>query len=241
MGKALDAGSPLYLQLREVIRGKIESGEYPPGTCIPSEHTLAQTYGIHRLSVRSAISALIYEGLLKSVQGKGVFVLAEKVERDLDTLGGFKQTMLERNKTPSTRILIKARREAGRYYADLLGIDPADSLYYIRRICSGDGVPMSLEEIYIPCDRLPNLGDIDLGIFSIYDIYEFSGIRLSRTDQTLDLTRLDAADAKLLELDADAAVMKFQGVSYDQQGRAVEFARTYTRGDTCNFYAHYRK
>ena len=64
----INARSPLYLQLREVIRNKIESGEYPPGTAIPSENTLAETYGIHRLSVRSVISSLIYEGLLKSVQ-----------------------------------------------------------------------------------------------------------------------------------------------------------------------------
>lgn len=64
--------SPLYLQLRELIRSKIENGEYPPGTAIPSVGTLAEKYGIHRLSVRSAISALIGEGLLKSVQGKGI-------------------------------------------------------------------------------------------------------------------------------------------------------------------------
>ena len=51
--------SPLYLQLRELIRSKIENGEYPPGTAIPSVGTLAETYGIHRLSVRSAVSALI--------------------------------------------------------------------------------------------------------------------------------------------------------------------------------------
>lgn len=41
--------SPLYLQLRELIRGKIENGEYPPGTAIPSVGALAETYGIHRL------------------------------------------------------------------------------------------------------------------------------------------------------------------------------------------------
>ena len=105
--------SPLYLQLREVIRGKIESGEYPPGTAIPSEHTLAETYGIHRLSVRSAISALIYEGLLKSVQGKGVFVTGEKDERDLETIGGFKQTMEQLGHKPSTRMITKALRPAG--------------------------------------------------------------------------------------------------------------------------------
>ena len=59
--------SPLYIQLREVIRSKIEDGEYAPGTAIPSENQLAELYGLNRLSVRSALSALEYEGLLKSV------------------------------------------------------------------------------------------------------------------------------------------------------------------------------
>ena len=237
----IDYRSPLYLQLREVMRSKIESGEYPPGTCIPSENVLAETYGIHRLSVRSAISALIYEGLLKSVQGRGVFVLADKIERDLDTLGGFKQTMLERNKVPSTRTLTKALRPAEQYYASLLKIKPEDMLYYIRRICSCDGVPVSLEEVYIPEQVVPNLCDIDLRVFSIYDVYHFSNIRLLRAAQTLDLTTLEPADAKLLNIEPEVAVMKFQGISYDDTGRAVEYARTYTRGDICTFSVHFRR
>lgn len=63
--------SPLYIQLREVIRSKIEE-EYLPGTAIPSENQLMETYGLNRVSVRSALAALEFEGLLKSVQGKGV-------------------------------------------------------------------------------------------------------------------------------------------------------------------------
>ena len=104
--------SPLYIQLREVIRSKIEEGEYPPGTAIPSESQLAETYGLNRLSVRSALSALEYEGILTSVQGKGVFVNGAKTERDLDTLGGYRHTMSEKSKDASTRVLIKALRKA---------------------------------------------------------------------------------------------------------------------------------
>ena len=85
--------SPLYLQLRELIRGKIENGEYPPGTAIPSVGALAETYGIHRLSVRAAISALIGEGLLKRVQGKGILVVGEKLAKDLEPAGGLEQTL----------------------------------------------------------------------------------------------------------------------------------------------------
>ena len=88
----IDYQSPIYLQLREVVRAKIEDGEYPPGTAIPSENVLAETYGINRLTVRNAIDALVKEGLLKRVQGKGVYVMV-KFERDLEVLGGFSQTM----------------------------------------------------------------------------------------------------------------------------------------------------
>ena len=109
--------SPLHTQLREVIRAKIDEGEYPPGTCIPSESQLSEAYGLNRLSVRSALAALEYEGLLHSVQGKGVFVTAPKLERDMETLGGFRQTMRERSQRPGTRVLLKALRQAGPLYA----------------------------------------------------------------------------------------------------------------------------
>lgn len=92
--------SPLYIQLREVIRSKIEEEEYLPGTAIPSENQLMETYGLNRVSVRSALAALEFEGLLKSVKGKGVFVAGPKAKRNMDTLGGFHNTMHQSGETP---------------------------------------------------------------------------------------------------------------------------------------------
>ena len=43
----IDYRSSIYLQLREVVRTKIEDGDYPPGTAIPSENELAKTYGVN--------------------------------------------------------------------------------------------------------------------------------------------------------------------------------------------------
>ena len=65
----IDENSPIFMQLREVVRGRITTGEYAPGVAIPSENVLAQTYGINRLTVRSALDGLVKEGLLKRVQG----------------------------------------------------------------------------------------------------------------------------------------------------------------------------
>ena len=81
--------TPIYLQLREIIRNRIEEGEYLPGTAIPSENKLAETYGINRLTVRNAVDTLVNEGVLQRVQGKGVFVVGDKYEENLEEHGGF--------------------------------------------------------------------------------------------------------------------------------------------------------
>ena len=174
--------SPLYLQLRELIRSKIENGEYPPGTAIPSVGTLAEKYGIHRLSVRSAISALIGEGLLKSVQGKGIFVVGEKLEQDLETVGGFEQTLKASAKHFEQRLLVKASRTAGPLYASWLNCLAEEPLYYVKRLSLLDGEPLSLEEAYIPQWLVPNLADVDLNVFPLHEVYEFYGIHLLRGD-----------------------------------------------------------
>ena len=235
----IDYQSPIYLQVRKAIRDGIESGEYLPGMSIPSENELAERYGIHRLTVRNAVSVLIREGLLKSVQGKGIFVVGPKMERDLDTLGGFTQTMREKGAHPSTKVLIKTVRQAGEKYAMIFQICPEDELYYIKRICFADGEPVSLEEIYIPAELVPNFEAIDLAVFSIYEIYEFYGVQLMRANQSLDLTTLELKDAKRLGIDPTQAVMLFACTSYDEKDRVIEFSRTYTRGDKSDFTVHF--
>lgn len=235
----ITASSPIYLQLREVVRNKIEEGEFAPGTAIPSENTLADQYGINRLTVRNAIDALVHEGLLKRVQGKGVFVVGEKLNRDLDSLGGFTQTMREKNKLPTTKVLIKAKRSAGEYLSKILGIVAEADVYYIKRICYSDGEPFSLEEIYIPYSIVPKLEGIDLSVFSLYEVYEFYGVDLKRAKQTLDITVLTQKDARVLDIDSEAPVFFFQCISYDSSGRIVEFAKTYTRSDKCDFTVNF--
>ena len=233
--------SPLYLQLRELIRSKIENGEYLPGTAIPSVGALAETYGIHRLSVRSAISALIGEGLLQSVQGKGIFVVGEKLAQDLGTVGGFEQTLKEGAQRLETRLLMKAARPAGSLYAGYLGCAPEDILYYVKCLCLLDGEPLSLEEAYVPRDLVPNLPNVDLNVFSLHQVYAFYGIRLVRGEQSLSISRLDSAEARLLDVDAHRGVLTLQCVNYDAQGRAIECTRSHIRGDKCELNVHFQR
>ena len=64
----MDYKAPIYLQLRELVRGKIEDGEYRPGIAIPSEHELMEKYGVNRSTVRIAVDELVNEQIPRSIQ-----------------------------------------------------------------------------------------------------------------------------------------------------------------------------
>lgn len=234
-------GAPIYVQLREIIRTKIEDGEYIPGAQIPSENELAKLYGLSRLTVRNAIAALVHEGMLKQVQGKGVFVVGQKMERDLETLGGFTQTILEKQAKPSKKVLFKVQRPAGAKYGRIFDIPEDALIYYVRKLCFSDDEPMAIEDTYLPADLIPGFDKVDLALFSLYDIFEYNDIQLCDAWQTLSITTLDAKDARALRIDPEDAVLAFECTSVDSRGRVVEFTRSYTRGDKCSFYVHFAK
>lgn len=66
----------LYEQTAASIRDKILLGEYPTGSKVPSERILLAQYpSISRGTLREALRMLAQEGLIKSRQGMGTFVL----------------------------------------------------------------------------------------------------------------------------------------------------------------------
>lgn len=69
-----DAGTPVWQQLADILRGQISRGEIRPGKLLPSIRTLMQTYGVSDGTVKRAIAALRDEGLVKSVTGRGTYV-----------------------------------------------------------------------------------------------------------------------------------------------------------------------
>ncbi|WP_439600757.1 FadR/GntR family transcriptional regulator [Devosia sp.] len=60
----------------EELRQRIEDGNYPPDTRLPSEHELAATLGVSRPIVRDALGRLREQGIVYSRQGAGTFVQA---------------------------------------------------------------------------------------------------------------------------------------------------------------------
>jgi GntR family transcriptional regulator len=74
-----------YLELADLLRAQIVSGDIPPGQRLPSETMLAQTYGVATKTARAALAQLRNEGLAAHVRGYGV-VVREHVEPELVTI-----------------------------------------------------------------------------------------------------------------------------------------------------------
>ncbi|MCE5314082.1 MAG: GntR family transcriptional regulator [Armatimonadota bacterium] len=66
-------------QLADILRETIDNGQYKAGDCIPSLTNMAEYYGMSVNTVREAVAALVQDGLLCKVQGRGTFVAEPKI------------------------------------------------------------------------------------------------------------------------------------------------------------------
>ena len=231
MSAEIDYTSPIYLQLREVVRTKIEEGEYLPGTAIPSENEFSEMFGINRLTVRNAVETLVYEGILKRVQGKGVYVMGKKNEQNLDKLEGFTPNSLNKTIHERNKILAKIKRPAGEYFGDEFSINPSDDIYYTKQVFFSNDEPVSIKEMYVPMNVVPKIEGIDLTVFNIFEVYNFYGIKLKHAYQTLDLAKLEPNDARVLNVPPDTVAFLLICKTFDESERLIEFSRTFIRGD----------
>lgn len=72
--KQLRREPPLPARIAELIRNEIVDGQMAPGTPLPTEQAMAETYKVSRNVIREGIARLRNEGIVNSRQGVGAFV-----------------------------------------------------------------------------------------------------------------------------------------------------------------------
>ena len=70
-----DPRRPVWLQVAEILRGRIRDGVYRPGQVLPSEQQMMQEFEIARGTVRKIVAQLREEGLVETVPQLGTFVV----------------------------------------------------------------------------------------------------------------------------------------------------------------------
>lgn len=88
-------GIPIYLQIKGFILGKIKSGEYMPGSKIPTERELSIELGVSRNTVSAAYKELLLEGVLEAQQGRGTFVKTPADDVTAEAVGGRRERLVK--------------------------------------------------------------------------------------------------------------------------------------------------
>jgi GntR family transcriptional regulator len=69
-----DSATPVYVQVADILRARIEAGQLLPDRPVPSETQLQQEFGVARGTARKAIALLRDQGLVVTVKGRGSYV-----------------------------------------------------------------------------------------------------------------------------------------------------------------------
>lgn len=237
MANSLDRSSwePLYSQIAERIRLSIEQ-ELHPGEQIPSENDLIQVYHVSRNTVRLAIEALVKQGLVYRIRGKGTFVAPERLQYGFFKLVSFTEEILRLGMRPSSHLLSLTRLPPAQHIADALCLEPGEEVFLVERLRLANGRPMALNSSHLPCRLCPGLEQEDLEAGSIYQTIEQKyRLRIGSANQTLKPVAAAPVEAELLQVNVGSPLLLVEGVALLTDGTPIEYARLLYRGDSYEF------
>ena len=141
-------GIPLYIQVRETLRG--EYSQLAPKSAIPTELELIKRFGVSRITLRKAIDDLVGEGLIERHQGKGTFTSAPKLTHELNTISSWTEQLRSLGYDPRTAQRVCREISPPRRVAHALELKAEEKVVMLRRTLTLAGdEPLSLMTNYI--------------------------------------------------------------------------------------------
>ena len=223
---------PLHVQMENILREKLDSGEWSPGQMIPSENELSALCGISRMTVRNVITKLVHEDLLERVPGKGTFVKPQKISANPLSYAGIREQLEKKGYEVSTKLISIEKETVSSNIAAHFSI-PADTPFFvIKRLRYIKGVPLSLHVSYIPAILCPDLDQQSLEREQLCVILSQSyGLMPAKTTETLESVAATKEEAHLLSVQVGHPLLLLEDTILTQEDRVYEFSKVIFRGD----------
>lgn len=232
--------SPLYHQLKELIRGQVRSGALQPGEQLPGEHMLCLEYGVSRTVVRQALADLELENVIERRKGRGTFVAHRRLAQSLvQKLGGMHDDIQALGRSLRSDVRRFTIELADTEIAERLQIPAQTPVVLLERLRLVDEEPWVFTVSHLPVALAPDLITMDLRHQSLYHLLQTRyGIVLDSSDRAVEARQADAALAKALGIAEGDPTLKLTSVSYDPAGVPVETFVAYHRADRSRFEVH---
>jgi len=226
----------LYVQLFEILKEKIEGGDWAVDSQIPTEENLCKTYEVSKATVRLAISELVRQGYLRRLQGKGTFVCKRIIPEGLAMVASFKELMLEAGVSFSTKVLAQTVMMPIDYLDIKLDITEDEHIIYIKRLRLVDNEPILLQETYMPHHICPLTLEEDLENNSLLDVLENKcGIKITSVHDYIGIAYLNDEEARLLDMKKGDAAMLLEQLFYSGENK-IKYTRSIKRPDRFKFF-----
>jgi GntR family transcriptional regulator len=231
------ATEPLYRQIAEDLRTKIESGDIAQGSQLPTEIELMEQFNASRNTIRDAIKLLMVRTLVETRPGQGTFVV-EKIDPYVTILtaapdsgeeGGvyLEEVAAGGRQATVTDPRVEVQR-ARRVVADALRIEPGSQVVSRHQRRFIDGIPWSLQTTFYPMSlvergatRLLQAADIEEG--AIAYLGDALGIKQTGYRDSIAVRAPDPTETSFFRLPADGRVQVFVifRTGFDETGNRI--------------------
>ena len=235
---------PYYHQIKEAVRSQIASGELKPGDMLPTEFGLSEQLSVSRLVVHRALRELVTEGLLIRQRGKGTFV-APPARRSYTVVGplfSMTESLAKEGLSPQNHILVQEVIPAAGAVSSQLTVPQGAPVLHLTSLRLADGLPLAIEDMYLPAERFPALANLEWDNRSVYATLE--KLYDAHPQEALDLVAAGSAtrdEARLLGIIKGAPVMRVDRTSTDRNGLPVEFSKVVFHAERYQFVARVKR
>jgi GntR family transcriptional regulator len=223
---------PLYTQLENLLKAKLENGDWQKGDKLPTEMELSEKFKVSRITVRKALGSLVQQGLIVKRSGKGTFVSNEKIQRPLS--GGaisFTSLCEAQGLIPGAKTIKSVLEPPTPKDREVLGLTENDRVISIERIRSADGTPVSVEVSHFTED-LSFLLDEDLTNASMYKLMKDKyHIAFDSNRKILELTYATYELARYLNVSNNHPLILISSELSLPKGKKIGFNQQYILGD----------
>lgn len=226
----------LHAYIKEELIERIKNNIYKVGDQFPTEMELCKEFDVSRTTVRIALSQLVQEGYLVRQRGKGSFVAEPKVNQILShTENRFSQQLQAQGK--QGKIILKNIEvvPANGSKKEKLHLNENAPIQKIKRVRMANNEITQYEIAYVPWDIAPGLNKKQLET-SLYSTLENTyDVSIHKTTEMIEVTLADDDISYYLECQIGQPCFYIETIAEDENGRVIEFSKSYFRGDKTSF------
>jgi len=156
-GVALSLGQ----QVRNYVLGKIDSGEWPEGSRIPSEAQLVEQLGASRMTIHIALRDLSTAGVLIRKQGAGTFVAPRRSQSTFLELRNIHAEIEARGNRHTTDVHVMEAINCDLALATEMNVAPGSTVFHSLLVHRENGRPLQIEDRYVNPRFAPDYLDQD--------------------------------------------------------------------------------